>query len=139
MASGPLASSEELSDESGEITVASSDAAPDDLVEQRDALETLWREVLLLPRHQRVALLLNLRDEEGRGMIGLLPLIGLATQDEIAAALDMPPSRLAAIWDELPRDDEWIARELKVTRRQVINFRKCARERLWRRTRQARG
>ena len=35
----------------------------------------------------------------------------------------------------LPVDDEWIARELAVNRRQVINFRKCARERLARRMR----
>jgi hypothetical protein len=36
-------------------------------------------------------------------------------------------------------DDEWIAGELGVSRRQVINFRKCARERLARRMRKPPG
>lgn len=135
--SGPPASAEGLRNDSGEITVASPEPAPDEVVEQRDTLERLWAEIRLLPRHQRAALLLNLRDAAGRGMIGLLPLVGLATQAEIAGVLEMAPARLDAIWEDLPREDEWIAEELGVTRRQVINFRKCARERLWRRTRQA--
>jgi DNA-directed RNA polymerase specialized sigma24 family protein len=134
---GPSASSEGLSDDSGEAAVASPEPSPGDVVERRDELERLWAEIRLLPRHQRVALLLNLRDAGGRGMIGLLPLVGLATQADIAATLEMPPPRLAAIWEDLPREDDWIAGELGVTRRQVINFRKCARERLWRRMRQA--
>jgi DNA-directed RNA polymerase specialized sigma24 family protein len=137
VASGPPASSEGLSNESGEITVASLERSAVDVAEQRDYLERLWAQIRLLPRHQRVALLLNLRDAAGRGMIGLLPLIGLATQAEIAMVLEMAPPRLEAVWDELPLEDEWIARELGVTRRQVINFRKCARERLWRRMSQA--
>jgi hypothetical protein len=137
VASGPPASSEGLRNDSGEVTVASTFPSPGEVVEQRDSLERLWAEIRLLPRHQRAALLLNLRDGAGRGMIGLLPLIGLATQAEIAGVLEVPLARLDAIWDELPVEDEWIARELGVTRRQVINFRKCARERLWRRTREA--
>jgi len=120
-------------DESEEVTAISQDPSPAEAFEQRDYLERLWGQIGLLPRHQRVALLLNLRDAAGRGMIGLLPLVGLATPTEIATVLEMPPKRLEAIWEELPREDEWIAEELGVTRRQVINFRKCARERLWRR------
>jgi RNA polymerase sigma factor (sigma-70 family) len=134
---GPLASSEGLGDETGEASVPSPDPSPGKLLEERDHLERLWAEIRELPRHQRVALLLNLRDASGHGMIGLLPLIGLATQPEIATVLEMPQPRLAAIWDDLPHEDDWIAGELGVTRRQVINFRKCARERLWRRMRQA--
>jgi DNA-directed RNA polymerase specialized sigma24 family protein len=137
VASGLTSRSEGLRHDAGEVTVASTDPSPGDVVEQRDTLERLWAEIRLLPRHQRAALLLNLRDGAGRGMIGLLPLIGLATQAEIAGVLDVPVARLEEIWDELPVEDEWIARELGVTRRQVINFRKCARERLWRRTREA--
>lgn len=131
--------SESRRDERGEITVASPEPSPGEVVERRDYLERLWAEIRVLPRHQRVALLLNLRDGAGRCMMGLLPLIGLATQAEIAAILEMPPPRLLEIWEDLPREDDWIARELGVTRRQVINFRKCARERLWRRMRQAEG
>lgn len=126
-------------DERGEIVVASPEPSPGEVIERRDYLERLWAEIRVLPRHQRVALLLNLRDGGGGSMIGLLPLIGLATQAEIAATLEMPPPRLLEIWEDLPREDDWIARELGVARRQVINFRKCARERLWRRMRQAEG
>ena len=133
----PSASSEGLRDDAGEAAVPSPEPSQGDVVERRDDLERLWAEIRLLPRHQRVALLLNLRDAGGRGMIGLLPLIGLATQADIAAILEMSPSRLAAIWEDLPHEDDWIAGELGVTRRQVINFRKCARERLWRRMRQS--
>jgi hypothetical protein len=42
---------------------------------------------------------------------------------------------LRELWPTLPRDDQWIADRLGVTRRQVINLRKCARERLARRLR----
>jgi len=108
---------------------------PAEAAEQRDFLERLWAEVRLLPLGQRWALLLNLRDAEGRGMIGLFPVTGVASMAEIATALEMPAERLAASWPDLPRDDAWIAAELGMTRRQVINLRKCARERLARRMR----
>jgi hypothetical protein len=60
---------------------------------------------------------------------------GVAGQAEIAAAIGVSPERLGELWPRLPVDDEWIAGELQVSRRQVINFRKCARERLARRMR----
>jgi DNA-directed RNA polymerase specialized sigma24 family protein len=110
---------------------------PAESAEQREFLERLWGEVRLLPLNQRWALLLNLRDPEGGGMIGLFPLTGVASVPEIAAALEMEEERLTATWPDLPCDDAWIAGELGVTRRQVINLRKCARERLARRMRRA--
>jgi hypothetical protein len=70
-------------------------------------------------------------------MIGLFPVTGVASMAEIATALEMPAERLAVSWPDLPRDDAWIAAELGMTRRQVINLRKCARERLARRMRRA--
>jgi hypothetical protein len=45
----------------------------------------------------------------------------------------MTSDRLAAIWEELPLDDQAIASILGVTRQQVINLRKSGRERLQRR------
>jgi DNA-directed RNA polymerase specialized sigma24 family protein len=106
---------------------------PAEELERGDYLRRLWSEIGALPTRQRAALLLNLRDPEGRSMIGLFPLTGLVSQEEIALVLEMPLPELQALWDDLPKDDEWIARTLGVTRRQVINFRKCARERLARR------
>jgi hypothetical protein len=100
-----------------------------------ERLRRLWREVLQLPVRQRAALLLNLRDAEGHGMIATLPLTGVATMREIAAALEMPPVEFAALWRDLPLEDRRIAELLAITRQQVINLRKCARERLARRLR----
>jgi DNA-directed RNA polymerase specialized sigma24 family protein len=113
------------------------DPAPsaEDALHQRTFLARLWIEIRELPPRQRAALLLNLRDADGRGMIGLFPITEVASVAELAQALDLSQSRLQEIWDSLPRDDEWIAGTLGVTRRQVINLRKCARERLARRLR----
>lgn len=106
-----------------------------DVLTHRDHLERLWNEIRELPPRQRAALLLNLRDDEGRGMIELWPQTGIAPLAELARALDLTETALRELWPTLPRDDQWIAERLGVTRRQVINLRKCARERLARRLR----
>jgi RNA polymerase sigma factor (sigma-70 family) len=102
-------------------------------VELRIRLQRLWAEICQLPQRQRAALFLNLRDEQNRGVIGLFPLTGICTFRDVAAALAMTAEELAQIWLELPLDDSAIARRLGVTRQQVINLRKSARERLARR------
>jgi DNA-directed RNA polymerase specialized sigma24 family protein len=140
LTSRPLAAaarSEDALPFSPETAVPDPGPTPEQALQQRRSLERLWREVCELPPRQRAALLLNLRDADGRGMLGLFPLVGLATVEQVADVLGWPRARFAALWPELPRDDEWIAAELGVTRRQVINFRKCARERLARRLRAA--
>jgi hypothetical protein len=104
-------------------------------LEHRTFLHHLWREIESLPPRQRAALLLNLRDEDGRSMIALFPEGGIASRAAIAATLGLSAPELDRLWPELPRDDAWIAEHLGITRRQVINLRKCARERLARRTR----
>jgi len=106
-------------------------------VEQRLHLEWLWSEIRQLPSQQCAALLLNLRDAEGRGVIALLPLLRIATLGEVAAAMEMSFPKFAALWKELPIEDAVIAAELGITRQQVINLRKVARERLARRLRRA--
>ena len=106
-------------------------------MDQRRQLEELWAEICELPRRQRVALLLSLRDANGRGMLTLLPLIGIASVRQIAEILAMPAEKLSTLWNELPVEDAIIAGSLGVTRQQVINLRKCARARLWRRIRNA--
>lgn len=104
-----------------------------DAVEARQYLEVLWRELRELPPRQQAALLLNLR-EPGHGNALLLFLtVRLATFEEVAAAVAMTPAQLVAIWDELPLEDLRIARHLDLTRQQVINLRKAARQRLARR------
>jgi hypothetical protein len=104
-------------------------------VEQRAYLARLWEEIQQLPPRQGAALLLNLRDAQGRGVIALLPLLRIASPRQLALALDLPLERFAALWNELPIEDAAIADLLGVTRQQVINLRKVARERLVRRMR----
>lgn len=111
------------------------DTRPDAAVEneRRVYLEKLWNEILDLPTRQRAAVLLNLRDENGRGVIDLWLVVGVANAGQIAAALEMTHEKFAAIWNSLPLDDNRIAEILSLTRQQVINLRKSARERLARR------
>jgi DNA-directed RNA polymerase specialized sigma24 family protein len=96
-------------------------------------LSALWREVGELPPRQRAALLLSLRDEQGGTALLLFPVTGTATIRQIAEALHLGPERFAELWNALPLDDRRIAELLGVTRQQVINLRKAARERLTRR------
>jgi RNA polymerase sigma factor (sigma-70 family) len=102
-------------------------------VEKRIFLQRLWEEVRQLPLNQRVALLLNLRDSEEKGCIALFPSIGIATFRQLAEVLEMGAEKLSEIWNELPLEDAKIGELLKLTRQQVINARKSARERLGRR------
>jgi hypothetical protein len=102
-------------------------------LDQRTYLQKLWTEIRELPLRQRAALLLNLRDAQGRGVIAMFPLTSVAGVPQLAAALEIPPEQFAAVWNELPWEDANIALHLGVTRQQVVNLRKCARERLARR------
>ena len=102
---------------------------------RRSYLQKLWQEIEELPPRQRAALLLNLRDADGGDCARLFVLSGVATIRQIAQALDLPAERLAELWNELPLADASIAQLIGVKRQQVINLRKCARERLARRMR----
>jgi RNA polymerase sigma factor (sigma-70 family) len=115
------------------------DASPamETLLDQRRCLERLWREVQELPPRQRVALLLNLRDDHGADLLGLLMLTGIARLHEVATVIGMDAGELARLWKDLPLEDAVLAQRLGLTRQQVINLRKCARERLARRLRAA--
>ena len=99
----------------------------------RQYLAGLWAEVRELPLNQRIAILLNLRDEDGGSALPMLPLTGIATIRQIAEVLDMPALELAGLWPELPLDDARIAKQLGLQRQKVINLRKSGRERLGRR------
>jgi DNA-directed RNA polymerase specialized sigma24 family protein len=105
-------------------------------LDQRYRLRQLWAEICALPARQRFALLMNLRDAQGRELTGLLPLTGVCTFRQIAAALELSAEALALLCKDLPMDDATIAERLGGTRQQVINLRKSARERLARRMNQ---
>jgi len=99
----------------------------------RTFFERLWNEVRELPPRQRAALLLNLREPSGASVLDLWPATGVASLSDIAAALEMSAEGLAALWNDLPLQDTAIGERLGLTRQQVINLRKSARERLARR------
>lgn len=103
------------------------------ILEHQHMLVLLWQEVCQLPLRQRVALLLNFRDTRGQDLVSLLPYTRTATIAQIAEALDFPLDEFLSLWNKLPLDDATIAELLGATRQQVINLRKCARERLERR------
>jgi hypothetical protein len=104
-------------------------------LESHRRLAALWRETCALPPSQRTALLLNLRDGDGSSAIALFPLMGIASLDEVAAAIELPLPHLAKLWSRLPLDDLTIASLLGVSRQKVINLRASARQRLARRLR----
>jgi hypothetical protein len=93
-------------------------------------LARVWEEVADLPLRQRTALLLNLRDANGTGLLWLLPVLGVATLRQIARVLETPDSEFARLWREIPLDDAAIAERLACNRQQVINLRMSARKRL---------
>ncbi|HEY6333235.1 MAG TPA: hypothetical protein VI756_28180 [Blastocatellia bacterium] len=102
-------------------------------IERRAHLDRVWTEVKGLPLRQRRALLLNLRDTLGQGAAALIPITGVASIKELADVLEMPSEELRGIWNDLPLDDATIASRLGLSRQQVINLRRAARERLQRR------
>lgn len=103
------------------------------ILEQQYSLALLWQEICQLPLRQRIALLLNFRDASGYELISLLPYTRTATIEQIADLLEFPLAEFLKLWNELPLDDIAIAQLMGGTRQQVINLRKCARERLARR------
>ena len=114
---------------------ASAEPRVDLSLEQRLFFEQVWLELCQLPVLQRAALLLNLRDSRDGGVISFLPFFGIASKEELARLLEMPYADFLKLWNELPLDDSRIAQMFGITRQQVINLRKTARERLARRMR----
>ena len=126
---------ESLAEDEDAVTSMPDRAEPDPAwrIEKRIFLQRLWEEVQQLPRNQRAALLLNLKEASGFGCITLFPATGIATLRELAAAVEMSAENFAGLLNELPLEDAKIAELLGLTRQQVINARKSGRERLTRR------
>ena len=115
------------------LNLAATTISFETILEQQTNLELFWREVCELPRRQRVALLLNFRNDRGQEMTSLLPFTRTATIEDIAKALEFPLVEFLNLWNKLPLDDIAISKLLNATRQQVINLRKSARQRLERR------
>jgi DNA-directed RNA polymerase specialized sigma24 family protein len=104
--------------------------AGESAIDDRRFAERLWEEIRQLPRAQRVALLLNLRDGRGNSALSLFPVAGIAAFSDVARVLEISEADLSAIWVELPYDDNRIGRLLGCARQQVINLRMAAKKRL---------
>jgi DNA-directed RNA polymerase specialized sigma24 family protein len=102
-------------------------------VDRRMYLERLWTEISLMSPGHCAALLLNLKDAHGASAIELFLITGVASFKQLADALGRTEEWLATIWNHLPVDDLTIAEHLGVSRQQVINLRKSARQRLTKR------
>src|SRR5260370_27208504 len=82
------------------------------IIDQQRFLARVWKEVGELPVRQRIALLLNLRDATGVGVLWLLPIAGVATIRQIAQLLELQEAEFAALWPDMPLDDRNIAPRL---------------------------
>ncbi|MGH9443968.1 MAG: RNA polymerase sigma factor [Thermoanaerobaculia bacterium] len=103
---------------------------PDLAIDRRRFAAILWDEIRRLPRAQRVALLLHLRDRRGNSVLFLFPLCGVASFAEISGTLEISESDLEKLWNDLPSDDNTLAAILSCSRQRVINLRMAARKRL---------
>ena len=124
-AAGPL---ESVSDDVTTQSLLSVDIGGQ--VEQRLYLQRLWQEIVQLPLPQRMALLLNLRDAQERGLVVLLVELQITSLHQLAEVLELTPLEFAELWREMPLDDTRIATLLNLTRQQVINLRSSARRQL---------
>ena len=104
--------------------------SPEKSLDLRRYVARLWIAISDLPRKQRVALLLHLRDGKGNPVLPMFPISGVAFLPALAGALGILEPELAGLWPDLPLDDNAIASLLDCTRQQVINLRMSARKRL---------
>jgi RNA polymerase sigma factor (sigma-70 family) len=126
-----------VQDSTDSVNLTVEDPAPlaEAVLSGSQQIQAVWREIIDLPPKQRTALLLNFRDENGSCATSIFIAAGVAGLPQIAAALDMPLEVFVELWRTMPLNDMDIAERLGISRQQVINLRKCAKERLSRRLR----
>lgn len=107
-------------------------------LEDRVCLKLIWAEICQLPLPQRVALLLSIRDSQGRSVLALFQITNTASMRQLAEVLALTAESFAQMWNDLPFSDATIAQHLGATRQQVVNLRLSARKRLARRMREPR-
>jgi hypothetical protein len=97
----------------------------------------IWEAARQLPPRPCAVLLLSLQDSLGDSCLAPLPLCGIASVREIAAAMGLREADLIWLWDKLPADDGTIAHTLCVPRQQVLLVRESTRRWLLSRLRTA--
>jgi hypothetical protein len=124
---------EAISEESAEQEFADGACPVDVTLGRKQWLGRLWQQICELSVNQRAALLLNLKDQDGSCATSLFVMTGVTSLRKIAEVVNLPAAQFAALWPKLPLGDAEVASLLGLTRQQIINLRKCARERLARR------
>ena len=80
----------------------SATARPDAQVEIRQTLGRLWQGILALKPDYRVAYLLNIPGPgKSRGDIETFPIYGIATIEQIGAAVGLNERQFAVLWEDL--------------------------------------
>jgi len=125
----PLSLEELVTSSSASLNEASISDSSSSIV-QRLYLQQAWAQLCGLPFPQRFAFLLSLKDEQGNGLLALLPAIGIASESQIAEALEMSLTRLSELWGDLPLHDAQIAKLLGLTRQAIVNYRQRVPNRL---------
>jgi len=104
------------------------------VVETKQLLERLFAEIQKLSAVQRKALLLNMSDRQGDGIEWFL-FAKIASEEELAALLEVSVSEFQQLLERLPITDKEIGRLLGIDSVNVSNIRKAVRDRLERRRR----
>ncbi len=118
---------------------------PEALAETRSSLAALWNAILRLKHDYRCAYLLNVPGAgRTRGDLDVFPQYGVASVDDIGAALDLSERQygiawrelgladadalagIARLWPHLPLEDLTVAAVMELARQQVINRRMLA-------------
>ncbi|HEY3265937.1 MAG TPA: hypothetical protein VGM37_03355 [Armatimonadota bacterium] len=99
-------------------------------VDLQEHLRELWNEIGQLPPGQCGALLLNLRATGDLSGIEIFELTGIATLEEMAAAMGVTGEDLARVYFDLPLKDVVVAGILHVSVKNVTSMRFDAREKL---------
>lgn len=105
-------------------------AALSEKLETLYLLRQAWEALLLLPVRQRVVLLLGAESRTGESLLPFLMEQGIATEAELAQAMEIGARSFPVLLRELPCDDTRLAELLKLTPEAVRPLRQSARLKL---------
>ena len=116
-------------------TYSDANAEQAELVQTQTYLRQVWKEICELPMGQRMALLLNLNDDDGVNITTHFAGSCIATISEMADALALSIPEFTELWGKLPLSDAEIGSRLGRSPTKVATLRQSARRRLSRRMR----
>lgn len=103
------------------------------LLERTVELRALWQAIQELPPRQRYVTLGTLQDDDGHELLTAFFDSGIAHIPDLARALQVSADEVYELMPRLPLADNKLAESLQLSRQQVYNLRKSARDFLQRR------